>query len=99
VDSPELLILAINLVIVLLCYLVINPITAGCDLNRISINDICASVTSLLIAGFIFWGSEVSFNLILLSANWFWFSIITFVVIEVPFMFWYFKKHNVKLPK
>ena len=94
-NSPELLILTLNAIVVLLAYFVIYPKYCGANGNLIAVNDLIASAIVLVIAGSLFWGSNTEFNLILFSANWFWFTFITYGLIEVPFMLWYFRKHDV----
>ncbi len=94
--SPELTLISVNIIIIAIAYFFIYPSVAGSDLKKIANNDIIASCISLLVAGSIFWGAQQEFNMIFFSANWFWFAIVTYLIIEIPFMRWYFKKHDVK---
>jgi hypothetical protein len=57
--------------------------------------DALASLASVVIAGFLFYDSGVGFNLLFDEVNWFWFSLITYMFMEIPFVFWYFKKYDV----
>ncbi len=94
----ELLVIIINLAILLVAYLFVHPLTAGANINLLLLSDTGASVTSLLVCGSLFWGSGVEFNLIFFTANWFWFAMLSFFIMELPFIRWYMTKHNIELP-
>lgn len=94
-ESSELLVVLLNVAVVAVAYFYVYPRFCGSDANRIAINDILASSVSLLVAGSMFWGSGVEFDLIFTTANWFWFTLITYFTLETPLMLWYFKKHKV----
>jgi len=93
----ELLIMGINLVIILLAYFLIYPQFAGSSLKRLAIIDVVAVSFSLLIGGYLFWGKEISFNAFLLTTNWFWFSVLAYGVIELPFFLRYLKKYSIEI--
>lgn len=93
-DSPELSIIFLNLVIVLVAYLSIYPKLAGNNFNKISFYDIFTTGFSLLVVGFNYWGSGYEFNLLVSNVNWFWFTLVTYGVIEIPVAIWYFKKQH-----
>jgi hypothetical protein len=94
-QHPEFVLLALNLVLVCFAYFVIFPRFCGSDGPKIVQNDVLASVVGLLVAGSLFWGSGEDFSLIFIEVNWFWFTLISYSLIEIPFMRWYFKKHDV----
>ena len=96
-DSPELAIILLNLIIVLVAYLSIYPKLAGNNFNKISFYDIFASGFALLVVGLNYWGSGYEFNLLISNTNWFWFTLIIYGLIEIPIMVWYFKKQKVKV--
>ena len=91
----ELNILILNLVILLLAYFALYPRVAGGDVMKVAYYDLIATGTALMIVGMVFWGSERQFSLLLFDVNWFWFTLLTYLGIELPFMSWYFKKYNV----
>lgn len=93
--SPEFTLIMLNIVVIALSYLVIYPRVAGSDARKLAINDMLTTVVVMLVAASLFWGSEYAFNLILVEANWFWFAIISYFMMEMPVMLWYYKKHNV----
>lgn len=92
---PEFTIILTNLIIVLIAYLLIYPKFAGSDGHKIATNDLLATTLSLTVAGSLFWGSGHEFSAYFFTLNWFWFALLTHALIEIPFMLWYFKKHNV----
>jgi hypothetical protein len=93
----ELSILALNLIIILLAYLSIYPKLAGNSVNKIAFYDALTSGFALLVVGFNYWGSGYEFDLLIFDVNWFWFTIVTYFLIEIPIMVWYFKNQKVKL--
>jgi len=96
-DSSELSIIFLNLVIVLVAYLFIYPKLAGNNFNKMSFYDIFTSGFSLLVVGLHYWDSGHEFNLLVSNVNWFWFTLVTYGVIEIPVAIWYFKKQKVKV--
>ena len=93
--NPEAFIIVLNLTIVLIAYFVIYPRLAGSDGNKVVRHDLFASLVSLFIAGSFFWESGQEFNAVFTTLNWFWFSLLTYVTIEIPFVIWYFNKHKI----
>lgn len=94
--DPEFLIISINLIVVCAMHFVVYPRLAGNDIDRISGLDIVASFFSLSIAGLLFWDTGQEFNAIAFTLNWFWFSILTYAAIELPFAMWYCKTYKVR---
>ena len=93
--DPELIIIGLNTFVVLVAYLLIYPKVAGSDGNKVALNDLFASAICLVVASSLFWETGQEFNIIIIKVNWFWFTLLSYVVIEFPFMIWYFKKHGV----
>ena len=48
------------------------------------------------VSGFIFWDTGEVFNALLFTANWFWFSTLIYLVIELLFITRYIKKYAVE---
>ncbi len=97
-ESPEFYIVALNFCIVLVAYLSIYPKVAGTNFNKVACYDILISCFALWVVGISYWGSSMEFSLLFGSVNWFWFTFISYGLIEIPVCYWYCKKHNVKLP-
>lgn len=93
--APELQIITINIAIILIGYFLVYPKFCDSSLNKIMANDVLASAIVLIIAGSMYWGSGQEFSLVFVSVNWFWFTLLSYATIEIPFMLWYFKKHDV----
>ena len=92
--SAELIVILLNISIVLFVYLWLYPRVAGADINKVSLYDLLASMTALSISALLFWDSGILFNAYFDTLNWFWFTLLTYFVLEVPFIVWYFKKYN-----
>ena len=93
--NAEWAIVALNAIIILVAYLSVYPKLAGSDFNKIAGYDLLASGLALFIVGYKYWGSGHDFTLLFTEVNWFWFTFITYAIIEVPVMLWYFRKHRV----
>ena len=95
--NPELIVIVLNVLVLLIAYFIIYPRFCGSNANKVVINDVVASFIVLFISGSIFWGSNEEFSLLFLSVNWFWFTLITYGLIEIPLMIWYYKKNNIRM--
>ena len=93
----ELLIMGINLMIILLVYFLIYPQFAGSSLKKFNRCGLVATSISPLISGYLFYGKGVSFNALLFTTNWFWFSVLAYGVIELPFFLRYLKKYSIEI--
>jgi hypothetical protein len=96
-DSAELSIILLNLIIILVAYLSIYPKVAGSSFNKISFYDLFASSFAFLVVGLNYWGSGHEFSLLITNTNWFWFTFVTYGAIEIPIAVWYFKKQKIKV--
>lgn len=94
--APELAVIALNTALALVAYLSVYPTLAGNNIHKIALYDLLTSCIALGIVGYHYWGSDYQFNLVISEVNWFWFTLTSYAVIEVPLMLWYFKKHEVK---
>ena len=95
--APETLLLALNGIILSLAYFLIYPRMVGADINKLVQSDLLATATSVIVAGFVFWGTNQPFDLLFGEVNWFAFSVVTFLLMEVPFALWYLKKFDVQI--
>ena len=92
--TPEATILIANAIFLAFAYLWVYPTLAAKSINLIMAYDLAISAAALLVAGLLFWGSGISFSLILFHTNWAVFSIITLLIIEAPLFAWFAKKHG-----
>ena len=95
--APETLLLALNGIILSLAYFLIYPRMVGADISKLMQSDLLATATSVIVAGFVFWGINQPFDLLFGEVNWFAFSVVTFLLMEVPFALWYLKKFDVQI--
>lgn len=93
--NPELVIIVLNVIIIFIAYFVVYPRFCGANEQKIIRNDLIATAVVLIVSGCLVWGQGVEFSLLLFSTNWFWFTLITYFIIELPVMIWYYKKHRV----
>ena len=94
-NNAEFVVIALNIVVIFGAYFVIYPKYCGADGYKIATYDLLLSGMVLLISGILFWGSDKSFSLLLFSVNCFWFTLVTYFLMEIPFGLWYGNKHNV----
>ncbi len=96
-QNYELIIILINLLIISFAYLWLYKRVAGSDAKKLAKYDLLSSCVALFISGIIFWNSQIIFEIFGVEFNWFWFTLVTFFIIELPFSLWYFKKYDVWL--
>jgi hypothetical protein len=89
--SAELTILLLNLVIIIITYLSVYPKIAGKNINKVAVYDCVASGLAIIIVASKYWGMGVQFEFLFIELNWFWFTLVSYSVIEVPVALWYFR--------
>jgi len=94
-NNYELSIITLNFVILLTSYLAIYPKIAGVELNKVAFFDLFASGLALLIVGIKYGGTGQEFTLAFMQLNiqinWFWFTFISYGLLEIPIALWYFR--------
>lgn len=94
-NSPEFIIILLNLSILSFSYLWFFPRVAGSDGFILAKYDAISFVVAISISAILFYESYIEFNAIFFTLDWFWFTLLTFFVFETPFALWYFNKNNV----
>lgn len=89
--SAELSIMLLNAVIILIAYVWVYPKLAGKNINKVAVFDCVTSGLALVIVAKKYWGQGVEFNFLQFEVNWFWFTLISYSIIEIPIALWYFK--------
>jgi len=89
--SAELSIILLNVVIILIAYVWVYPTLAGKNINKVAALDCVTSGLALVIVANKYWGQSVGFNFLQFELNWFWFTLISYSIIEIPIALWYFK--------
>lgn len=95
--SIELMVISTNFIIISGAYLFLFPKIAQDNIQKLMGYDFLTSLLSLLLIGSIFWETEQVFSFVGTDMNWFWFTITTYLIFEVPFSLWYIKKYNINM--
>ena len=95
--APETQILILNAAILGVAYLGIFPSLREKTLARIMTVDLVLSVLAVGVAGALFWARGLSFDMLVFSANWAVFSIVTLMIMEAPLFYVFAKKHGISL--
>jgi len=89
----ELLVVLLNLAILLMCYLHVFPRVAGNSLGKLALASASAIAFALVIVGWKYMGLGYPFLLFGGSLNWFWYTLITYALMEIPIAIWYLKRN------
>ncbi len=95
--TPEATLLIVNAVFLAFAYLWVYPNLQDKTLSAVLWRDVVISLSALLVAGLLYFGTATPFSLLLVSTNWAVFSIITMAIMETPLFFWFAKRHNIDL--
>jgi hypothetical protein len=87
----ELNMIFVILVTLAIAYLWVYPTFAGNDIKRLQLYDIGLTAIPISIAGVFFWVSDPPFSLFFFETNWFVFTLVSYLVLELPVFFWYLK--------
>ncbi len=90
--SAELTIILLNLAIIIIAYISVYPKLAGKNINKVALYDCVASGVAISIVANKYWGSGAEFEFLFMQLNWFWFTLLSYSVIEIPIAFWYFRE-------
>lgn len=91
----ELLVVLIVLASLALSYLWIYPRFAGDSPSKLAALDVAVGVIVFGIVAVIFWQSDPPFRFIFFDTNWFFFALLTYVALELPFFALYLKARNI----
>ena len=94
--SAEFTIILLNAVIIIIAYVSVYPKLVGKNLNRVALFDCLASGSALVIVANKYWGTDASFDFLIAELNWFWFTLLSYSIIEIPVALSYFRA---SLPK
>ncbi|MGB0446275.1 MAG: hypothetical protein ACPHW0_08065 [Pseudomonadales bacterium] len=101
-NNAELTIIALNFVVIFSAYFFVYPKYCGANGYRIAFFDLILKNLVFLISaslfwdegGAFFWGIDKRFSLLIFSVNWFWFTFITYLIIDSLFSLWFYNKHK-----
>lgn len=89
--TVELSILLLNAVIIILAYTAVYPKIAGKDINKVAIFDCVTTSIALIIVASKYWDSGIVLSFMTFEVNWFWFTFLSYCVIEITVAIWYLK--------
>lgn len=87
----ELLVIFVVLATLAASYFWIYPKYAGNDVKKMAWLDAGLGFILMGVSALLFWVSDPKFNLIFFETNWFVFTLVVLVVLELPLFFWYIK--------
>ncbi|CAH9049895.1 hypothetical protein PSECIP111951_00508 [Pseudoalteromonas holothuriae] len=90
-------VIILNMIVLSIAYGLIYPYCAN-TLKKISLQDAIAASVSLSVVGSVFYHSDARFSFIFTDMNWFWFTLVTFIALEVPLFIWYAKRYHLPFP-
>jgi hypothetical protein len=93
--SPEATLLAINAAFLAFAYGWVYPGLQDKRITSILRYDLAVSAGALLVAGLLYAGSGIGFDLLFFTAPWWVFSLLSFAVIEFPVWEWFRRKHGI----
>jgi len=87
----ELIVIGVVLATLSLAYLWIYPTYAGRNVKLMSYLDIVATFIPAGVSAILFWESDSAFNFFGIELNWFIYSILAYMIIEIPVFILYVK--------
>ncbi|WP_339867306.1 hypothetical protein [Pseudohongiella nitratireducens] len=97
--SPAATIVLLNALTLVFCYFWMFPRVVGKDLQKLALNDVMASVVVICVAASLYVGRDISISVMGIDFNWFWFTLISYFAMEVPFTLWYMMKYRIEPPE
>ncbi|THD84187.1 hypothetical protein E7811_00020 [Aliigemmobacter aestuarii] len=94
---PEAVLLIVNACFLAFAYLFAYPAMKEKTAEALAKGDLAITGAALLVAGLLYWGSGQRFDLILFQANWFVFSLLTLMAMELPLFLWFCRRHGISL--
>lgn len=95
--TPELTLLTVNAVFLAFGYFGVYPRLPDKSLGRLVRYDSAICGAALLVAAMLYWQTGVRFSLIAFETNWFWFSLVTVSLMEVPLFAWFMRRYDIDL--
>ncbi|MDO5642411.1 MAG: hypothetical protein Q4G26_08530 [Paracoccus sp. (in: a-proteobacteria)] len=95
--TPEAKILILNAVIMAIGYPGIHGARHITHISQMALTDLVLTALALMVAGALFTGTGTRFSLIFLQVNWLAFSLVTLILIEIPFFIWFCRRHGLDM--
>ncbi len=94
---PEAQILFVVAALIALAYLIIYPryLDKPRPVTRIYVTDAALTLGAIIVAWLRFGGTGTRFSLLFFDTNWLIFTLIVYVVAELPVSFLFFRRHGI----
>lgn len=87
----ELIVVALVISTLAIAYLWVYPRVAGNDVKKMAWLDIALGLVLFAVVGAMFWNENPPFTLVFFDTNWFIFTLVVWVILELPLFFLYLK--------
>ena len=94
---PESFLIFLNLFVLTFVYFFVYPRVAGSDSSALWKYDFIVSASLLIVVWFLYYWSGTSFTFLFFETNWFWFQMLLYFFLELPFYFYYTKQNWIKI--
>jgi hypothetical protein len=95
--SPEATILITNAALLAFAYLWAYPSLPEKTAQAIMWRDAVVSIAAMTLAGALYARHEVTFSMIIFDTNWFVFSILSMMLMEIPLFIWFARKYDLRV--
>jgi hypothetical protein len=95
--TPEIRVFVLATALVAFVYVAVYPRLSTKTLNRMMLWDLALTVVLLLVVGGVYYGTGIAFSLVLFTAPWWVFTLLSAALVEVPFFIWFCKRWNIDL--
>jgi len=92
-NNEELIVICINFLFIVFAYFWLFPKVVEGDISKMAKFDLLSSLAALFSVAVLFYGKDIDFSIFGSQTNWFWFSILSYFIIEIPFALWYMRRH------
>ena len=95
--SPETTLLAVNAVFLAFAYGAVYPLMRRKSLLGMARADLAITAAALVVGALLFQGRGVGFSLLVVSAPWWVFALVTKTLMELPLLLWFKRRHGISL--
>ncbi|ROU04137.1 hypothetical protein [Histidinibacterium lentulum] len=92
---PEAVLLCINAAFLAFGYFWVYPGLEEKTALAISLRDVAITGAALLVAGLLYAGHGLRFDLLFVETRWWVFSFLTMLAMEMPLFFWFTRRHGI----
>jgi hypothetical protein len=93
--SPELTLLIVNAVFLAFAYLWAYPRLPDKTMTAILWRDLAITGAALAVAGLLYAGQDLRFDMLLFETRWWLFAFLSMLVMETPLFLWFSARHGI----